>query len=217
MAVTRFTIASLGFSALSAIASAQEPVGPPPPKSATSAQLRGSQAAVFNSSMGALGSADSCSDTPNWANGWTNCKNEDLGWNPEYCQNGGWTCAGYVAKGWCANNQCLAHSETGVYACGQTLNYPEGNCCACGKPSPLCHSEGGACGKNNDVTADCCEGLQCQQLLGGSQMQCVRPAPECVPGGQICGGPGLQTQKCCDGYTCESSAGADKMHCLSGR
>jgi hypothetical protein len=80
-------------------------------------------------------SAGSCSDTPNWANGWSDCKNEDMGSNPEYCQKGGWTCAGYVAKGWCKNDVCLPHSQTGVYACGRTLKYPEDNCCACGKTS----------------------------------------------------------------------------------
>jgi len=166
MVVTRFAMVprTLTFSTLSVIAWGEE-----------SAHLRGSFPAVSNNTaIHSLSSAEFCSDTPNWANWWSKCKNEDMGWNPEYCQSSGWTCAGYVAKGWCKNNQCLPPSQTtGVWACGQTLNYPENNCCACGKPT--CVPEGGTCGDNNHVSADCCQGLECQQMLGGSQMKCVRP------------------------------------------
>merc|ERR1712232_1004718 len=82
--------------------------------------------------------ASQCVDTPTWNNGWKTCQNEHLGSDPSMCIPGrGWTCTGYVAKGWCRNNKCLPPSGTGgVYACGDALNSPEQNCCACGKPGP---------------------------------------------------------------------------------
>merc|ERR1719359_1685924 len=91
-------------------------------------------------------SAEMCIDTPEWNNGWKPCHHEGMGSDPSKCiPHQGWTCAAYVAKGWCQNNQCLPPQETnGVYACGHTLNSPEWNCCACGKPqlppgsSPCC-------------------------------------------------------------------------------
>merc|ERR1711939_1286762 len=78
----------------------------------------------------------SCVDTPNWDNGYYDCVKES--YDPSMCiaadaPTGGWTCAAYVAKGWCRDNRCLGPDETGgVYACGAELKYPERNCCACG-------------------------------------------------------------------------------------
>merc|ERR1712232_400432 len=79
-----------------------------------------------------------CVDTYDWDNGYYDCFKQS--YDPGMCTaadappgHGGWTCAAYVAKGWCRDNRCLGPDETGgVYACGAKLNYPERNCCACG-------------------------------------------------------------------------------------
>merc|ERR1719487_2923264 len=90
----------------------------------------------------------SCVDTPNWDNGWYDCAKES--YDPGMCTaadapTGGWTCAAYVAKGWCRDGRCLGPDETGgVYACGWKLKSPEDNCCACGGGSGMEHAEEGA-------------------------------------------------------------------------
>jgi len=165
-----------------------------------------------------------CVDTPGWTNGWRDCKSEDLGDDRKNCKpRRGWTCEGYVAKGWCKNDRCLRPWEiNGVYACGPSLGSPELNCCACGKAAErftvTCAHEGcgGAhkpqnscqCTRDCNKYNNCCKDYQqvCESTPAPS------PGPPASCGFYGCGGaykPGNACQcnsecekynNCCDDY-----------------
>eukprot|EP00929_Paragymnodinium_shiwhaense_P108724 TRINITY_DN75059_c0_g1_i1.p2 TRINITY_DN75059_c0_g1~~TRINITY_DN75059_c0_g1_i1.p2 ORF type:complete len:277 (-),score=59.48 TRINITY_DN75059_c0_g1_i1:131-961(-) len=112
-----------------------------------------------------------CLDNEGWTNGWKPCYREELGDETENCEmDEGWTCAGYVAKGWCADRQCLSARDTGgVYVCGVNLKNPEEHCCACGKAfqpvPPTCEeltcskiNELCRCTKDCEYYGNCCQG-----------------------------------------------------------
>ena len=84
-----------------------------------------------------LSTAETCSDTPGWANKCSPaCSQQQFpyGHTPGYFNasppDAGWTCAMYNDNrtGWCADGRLVATS-----AGGARYNHPEENCCACGK------------------------------------------------------------------------------------
>lgn len=85
--------------------------------------------------------AQGCFDTLGWTNGYTDCGDEGNA-GGRYCTSTGWTCAGYVARGWCANGAATRGSE---FAFGAAFNYPERNCCACGGQATYTTYGSGAC------------------------------------------------------------------------
>jgi len=113
----------------------------------------------------------SCSDTPNWNNGWYDCSKETT--DPAMC-NGGWTCAAYVAKGWCRAGRCLGPDETGgVYACGDKLKSPERNCCACGG-GESCKPLGSSCERSDECCPDGAGGFPTCADMGYGK-ECISP------------------------------------------
>eukprot|EP00928_Gymnodinium_smaydae_P045563 TRINITY_DN30363_c0_g1_i1.p1 TRINITY_DN30363_c0_g1~~TRINITY_DN30363_c0_g1_i1.p1 ORF type:complete len:549 (+),score=117.87 TRINITY_DN30363_c0_g1_i1:217-1647(+) len=68
-----------------------------------------------------------CKDTEGWRNGFRGCHAEGYG-HQHGCTSDGWTCWGYVYRGWCRDG----YRRTGGFAFGRWMNYPERNCCQCG-------------------------------------------------------------------------------------
>jgi len=73
----------------------------------------------------------------------------------------------------------------------------------------------GICGGPGQLTQSCCGNMQCERLLGGSQMRCQQSQPSCVEENGICGGPGQLTQSCCGNMQCKRLLGGVKMRCLA--
>eukprot|EP00931_Biecheleriopsis_adriatica_P095621 TRINITY_DN69215_c0_g1_i1.p1 TRINITY_DN69215_c0_g1~~TRINITY_DN69215_c0_g1_i1.p1 ORF type:complete len:348 (-),score=58.06 TRINITY_DN69215_c0_g1_i1:69-1010(-) len=73
-------------------------------------------------------SASVCTDTAEWANGWSKCIEE--GYNESNgCTPGGLTCHGYELEGLCAHGAVASGKE---WSLGSSTNYPEKHCCVCG-------------------------------------------------------------------------------------
>merc|ERR1719281_2287895 len=83
-----------------------------------------------------------CEDAPGWTNGF-DCSTEKFSQNATLCRKSGFTCAAYVALGWCKES----------WALGPSMNYPEMNCCACGGGTSVmqltaeCGKASGKCAK----------------------------------------------------------------------
>jgi len=86
-----------------------------------------------------------------------------------------------------------------------------------------CVQEGQTCGGSGIEDKTCCDGMQCERhLLGTDNKQCVRQTtsattslPQCAWEGQTCGGPGLLDSACCDGMQCERHLlGTDNKQCV---
>eukprot|EP00929_Paragymnodinium_shiwhaense_P014318 TRINITY_DN122224_c0_g1_i1.p1 TRINITY_DN122224_c0_g1~~TRINITY_DN122224_c0_g1_i1.p1 ORF type:complete len:508 (+),score=68.98 TRINITY_DN122224_c0_g1_i1:113-1525(+) len=68
-----------------------------------------------------------CISAPDWTNG-VDCLSQG-GKAEEGCTSDGYTCAGYVLKGWCSGGSTTALA---VSFLGGANKYPEQNCCGCG-------------------------------------------------------------------------------------
>eukprot|EP00928_Gymnodinium_smaydae_P064155 TRINITY_DN47566_c0_g1_i1.p1 TRINITY_DN47566_c0_g1~~TRINITY_DN47566_c0_g1_i1.p1 ORF type:complete len:557 (-),score=96.86 TRINITY_DN47566_c0_g1_i1:94-1590(-) len=93
-----------------------------------------------------------CRDTPMWANGF-DCVAEGKT-AEEGCTDLGWTCAGYVLKGWCGGGQ----RTTGSWAFGSGVHHPELNCCECGgsfDAGGSCQQIGCGAEYSHDLTCQC--------------------------------------------------------------
>lgn len=119
-----------------------------------------------------------CTDTPNWANGWSECAfDKTYGKNNSLCaltpgaawpSTRGWTCKQYEYMGWCKNGQPL-----GTFAMGSTLQFPEQNCCACGG--------GNVTSKYKvDTGVNCAGGVRCPAWRGSTR--CYKDRCLCMPG-----------------------------------
>lgn len=164
-------------------------------RSAGDGSLRGSKTheVVNGTAATERHSGGFCVDTPGWTNGWKPCNRDSLGYNSKYCQAGsGWTCEGYVAKGWCRNDRCLSPNELGgVYACGSTLNSPEFNCCACGKSDAPPPSPPPTPSPQRDVTCarEGCGGVYKPQNKCQCTYNCEKYSNCCVDFWQVCSAP----------------------------
>lgn len=70
---------------------------------------------------------DDCQDTASWGNGYAGCAGE--GFTEPDCTPEGYTCSGYVTRGWCRDGSVLSGMD---WAVGDGWNNPEVHCCACG-------------------------------------------------------------------------------------
>eukprot|EP00930_Biecheleria_cincta_P030814 TRINITY_DN21359_c0_g1_i2.p1 TRINITY_DN21359_c0_g1~~TRINITY_DN21359_c0_g1_i2.p1 ORF type:complete len:834 (-),score=140.58 TRINITY_DN21359_c0_g1_i2:60-2390(-) len=119
-----------------------------------------------------------CSDTPNWANGWSGCAfDRTYGKNSSLCaltpgagwpSTRGWTCKQYENMGWCKNGQALA-----TFAMGETLQFPEQNCCACGGGNVKSQCK-------VDTEQNCAGGVRCSAWRGSTR--CYKDRCLCMPG-----------------------------------
>eukprot|EP00929_Paragymnodinium_shiwhaense_P072491 TRINITY_DN36796_c0_g1_i1.p1 TRINITY_DN36796_c0_g1~~TRINITY_DN36796_c0_g1_i1.p1 ORF type:complete len:333 (+),score=42.37 TRINITY_DN36796_c0_g1_i1:83-1081(+) len=80
-------------------------------------------------------------------------------------------------------------------------------------PSPVedCGVSESMCGSHGRVTAQCCEGMECQTSSRNKFMTCVA----CSPEGEVCGSNGEVTQACCSGMTCQATDCGGVMECRS--
>mmetsp|Transcript_79359 Transcript_79359/g.220818 ORF Transcript_79359/g.220818 Transcript_79359/m.220818 type:complete len:468 (-) Transcript_79359:97-1500(-) len=114
--------------------------------------------------------ADGCEDTPGWTNGFENCGNERVlagglgadAFNATYCQPTGFTCAAYVAHGWCGED----------WATGPFSNFPERHCCGCGGGTTVMQ-----------LTAECGRApAQCAKAVKYAKYVGIRHHPALYPG-----------------------------------
>jgi hypothetical protein len=80
------------------------------------------EAPESDASLSAHGSEGECLDTPDWANGFWQCKGFG-------CSSKGLACEAYEQQGWCRGGRPALGHEGEM---GKAANHPELNCCACG-------------------------------------------------------------------------------------
>jgi len=113
--------------------------------------------------------------------------------HPNYVNQYGLDCAGYVRSGYCANGNVVQGQE---WAMGADYGYPEKACCACGRDRPQCVDNDkwhnrykGTCAKYVSE-GHCCDGKACAGREWTLGPDYDYPERECCACGKQAGGGG---------------------------
>eukprot|EP00927_Polykrikos_kofoidii_P083009 TRINITY_DN8402_c0_g2_i1.p1 TRINITY_DN8402_c0_g2~~TRINITY_DN8402_c0_g2_i1.p1 ORF type:complete len:1106 (+),score=146.24 TRINITY_DN8402_c0_g2_i1:405-3320(+) len=154
---------------------------------------------------------DSCTNSPNWVNGFKVCRSRGL-MQADGCEPGGLTCRYYEqAVGMCVDGSV---GKGFAWAMGKKYNYPERNCCVCGGGSYAATPAGAIA-----VVSGARRMAQPSSPAGANRSEeppCTN-TPGWVNGFKACGSHGLRKADGCavGGLTCRYYEQAKGM-CVDG-